>query len=416
MDREKYLRTFVDKVKNEVTEPNRSYILDYLSLCKAQGTSSGRGLEQARYLYRIVIGNPKDFKQWDERDVTAAINKFLESKCYLKPRGKYTVRVDRPYSQNTILAMKVVLKGFFKWLYGNNGYPECVRSVRCKAVRGVKVTEKDVLTLADVKTLVDVCTTPRDKAFIWCLYESGGRRGELHRMTRKDIEFDESGAIITLHTEKTETREGLVIPVRKVRVNYGAYDLAMWLNSMNDKSPDAFVWVGQGKKNMGGHLSIGSLVNIVKKAAALAGIKKKMWLHLFRHSRATELAPKMSDQAMRIYFGWSSTSDMPSHYSHLTDRQVDQALLESVYGLRKTMENGPAVVTCPRCKFRNVNNGNSEFCHGCGFPLQSDSARAALEKRNTADRLMDVATEHPELMGVLEKIWQKEFGGSLRSL
>lgn len=292
MDREKYLNAFVERVKNEVEEPNRSYIVDFLSLSKAQGIRSGRGLEQARYLYRLAMANPKDFKQWEEKDVTAAINMFCESKCYFKWRGKDVIRVDRPYSQNTILAFNIVLKCFFKWLHGNNGCPECVKSVRCKAVRGVKVTERDVLTLAEVKALADACATPRDRAFIWCLYESGGRRGELHVMRRRDIEFDENGAIITLHTEKTENRDGIVIPVRKIRVSYGAYDLAMWLDSISDKSPDAFVWVGQGKKNTGRHLSIGSLVNIVKKAATLSGLKKRTWLHLFRHSRATELAPK----------------------------------------------------------------------------------------------------------------------------
>jgi integrase len=404
MDREKYLNAFVDKVKNEVAEPNRSYILDFLLLSKTQGISSGRGLEQARYLYRVAKANPKDFKQWDEKDVTSVLSMFLESRWHLVPRGKRMIRVNRPYSQNTILALKVVLKGFFRWLHGNNGYPECVKSVKCKAARGVKVTERDVLTLAEVKAMADACTTPRDKAFIWCLYESGARRGELHKLTRRDVEFDDNGAVLTLHTEKTENRQGAYVPVRKVRVNYGAYDLSMWLNSILDKSPDAFLWVGQGKKNTGKHLLIGSLANIVKKAATLSGLKKKTWLHLFRHSRATELAPKLSDQAMRMYFGWSPTSDMPSHYSHITDTQVDEILLESVYGLTKARKSGPGVVTCPRCKFRNVNSENGEFCHGCGFPLRSDLAKEALEKRKKADEIMDVATEYPELMAVLEKI------------
>jgi integrase/ribosomal protein L37E len=404
MDREKYLIAYLDRVKKELPEPNRTYILEFLSFGKAQGLSIGRRLEQIRYLHRVSLANPKDLRKWEEKDVMSAINMFLESKGFSRRRGKEIMRFEKPYSENTILAVKIVLKSFFKWLYGNGNYPDCVKSVQCKSVKGVKVTERDVLILGDVRALVDACTTPRDRAFIWCLYESGGRRGELHKLRRKDVEFDENGAILTLCTEKTENRYERVNRARKVRINYGAYDLSMWLDSISDKAPDSFVWIGEGRKNTGKHLSVDSLASIVRKAVRVSGIKKKTWLHLFRHSRATELAPKLSDQAMRIYFGWSPTSEMPSHYSHLTDTQVDETLLESVYGIKKNNKNAVKIITCPRCKFRNINNQNGEFCHGCGFPLKSELAKEALERRKTADRIMDVATEYPELMAVLEKI------------
>lgn len=83
-------------------------------------------------------------------------------------------------------------------------------------------------------------------------------------------------------------------------------------------------------------------------------------------------------------------------------------MLESVYGLTQAKKNGPAVITCPRCKFRNVNSERSEFCHGCGFPLKSDLAKETLERRKTVDRIMDVATQYPELMTVLEKIIREQ--------
>ncbi len=416
MDREKYLLAYADEVRRNVPEPNRSCILNFVSFGKAQGLSAGRRLEQIRYLYRVVSANPKDFKEWKETDVVSAINAFQGSKAFYKNRGKQIIKVDKGYSENTVLAVKIVFKSFFKWLYGNGDYPDCVKAIQCKSVKGVKVTERDVLTLADIRALVDSCTTPRDRAFIWCLYESGGRRGELHRIRRKDVEFDEGGAVLTLHTEKTENRYERINPLRRVRISYGAYDLSVWLDSIKDKNPEAFVWIGEGRKNTGRHLSVDSLAGIVKKAVRLSGIKKKTWIHLFRHSRATELAPKLTDQAMRLYFGWSATSDMPSHYSHLTDRQVDDILLESVYGVKKNAETRPKLITCPRCKFRNVNSESGEFCHGCGFPLKSDQARAALERRNTVDKIMNVATEYPELMEVLDKILRKEFGEKPKAL
>jgi len=356
----------------------------------------------------MSLNNPKDFKEWRERDVAAAIDMYLQSKSYYKAQGKRMVLVEKPYSEATILVAKIVLKSFFKWLYGGDGYPDCVRAVQCRSLKGVKVTERDVLTLADIKAMTNACTNTRDKAFIWCLYESGGRRGELHRLRRMDVEFDENGALLILHTEKTENRSKRGSPIRKVRITYGAYDLATWMDSLTDKRPDAFVWIGHGTNNKGNQLSVGSFYKMVQSAAENAGVKKKVWLHLFRHSRATELAPKLSDQAMRMYFGWSPSSDMPSHYSHLTDNQVDEVLLESVYGIMKKKKEGPSIIACPRCNFRNVSSKSSEFCTGCGFPLKSDLAKEAIEQRKTVDKIMNVATKYPELMDVLEKIVRKE--------
>ena len=223
-------------------------------------------------------------------------------------------------------------------------YPECVKSVQCKSVKGVKVTERGCLNVGRCKGdggCVHTAQGTRPSSGAFMSPEAGGVSftdlgGKTLNLTRTEL-------YLTLHTEKTENRYERVNPVRKVRINYGAYDLAMWLSSINDKDPESFVWIGEGRKNTGKHLSVDSLVSIVKKAVRLSGIKKKTWLHLFRHSRATELAPKLSDQAMRIYFGWSPTSEMPSHYSHLTDNQVDEILLESVYGIKKNKANGPSL-------------------------------------------------------------------------
>jgi|GEM_PF-2379298 len=408
MDYKKYLATLIGRIREEVPEPNRTYILDFLSSGKLKGLSDGRRRAQAGHLLKMAINNPKDFKEWSERDVADAIDMYLQSKSYYQPIGKRMVLVEKPYSENTILGAKIVLKSFFKWLYGGDNYPDCVKAIQCRAVKALKVTERDVLTLADIKAMTKACNSTRDKAFIWCLYESGGRRGEIHRLKRRDVEFDENGALLTLHTEKIEYRSKRGSLTRKVRISYGAYDLATLMDSLTDKNPDAFVWVGHGTMNKGNHLSIESLTTIVQSAAKNAGIKKKVWLHLFRHSRATELAPKLSDQAMRMYFGWASTSDMPSHYSHLTDNKVDETVLEAIYGIEKTKKEGPSIIACPRCNFRNVNSKNSDFCTGCGFPLKSDLAKEAIEKRKTADKIMNVATKYPELMEVLEKIVRKE--------
>src|SRR3989338_1800898 len=201
MGREKYVLRHIENINKEIAEPNKTYILDYYNFCKSRGLSYGRMLDYVYNLYVIARGNQKDFKQWEERDVTAVINKFVEAKFYYQYRGTKLTQIERPYSPHKILTTKITLKVFFKWLFGNGEYPPCVRGVECKSIKGVKVSDRDVLTLADIRRMVDSCKYQRDKAYIWCLYESGGRRGEVYTIKRKDISFDDDGAVLTLQTE-----------------------------------------------------------------------------------------------------------------------------------------------------------------------------------------------------------------------
>ena len=46
--------------------------------------------------------------------------------------------------------------------------------------------------------------------------------------------------------------------------------------------------------------------------------------HLFRHTRATRAATQgWNEPQMRAYFGWGPGSEMPSHYIHLSARNME---------------------------------------------------------------------------------------------
>jgi integrase/recombinase XerD len=50
---------------------------------------------------------------------------------------------------------------------------------------------------------------------------------------------------------------------------------------------------------------------------------------------ATHLADKLTEAQMKIYFGWSEGSDVPSVYVHLNGRDVEEALLR-IYSIRES--------------------------------------------------------------------------------
>jgi len=111
---------------------------------------------------------------------------------------------------------------------------------------------------------------------------------------------------------------------------------------------------------------------MLKRSAKLAGIKKRMHSHIFRHSRITDLDRKRVPQKMiRHWVDWSERSAMPSVYTHYSKEEAYQTV-QSVCHKEVPM---PAVQTveeptervCVRCD--HTNTRENEFCAKCGYPL-----------------------------------------------
>jgi len=74
-----------------------------------------------------------------------------------------------------------------------------------------------------------------------------------------------------------------------------------------------------------------TMYNYLGKLRKKLGIKKRIYLHLLRHKRATELYKELSEKEMMIYFGWA-TRTMLDIYSHITQKDVEEKILR-FYGI-----------------------------------------------------------------------------------
>lgn len=295
----------------------------------------------------------------------------------------------RDLSESTKLDYKKILKQFFRWLKNceDGEYPPEVKWLRHFRRPQNRLTKSQLLTEAEVKRLVEVATNIRDKALIQVILESGRRIGEVLSLRMDSVYFDEIGVKL-LVDGKTGTDFSRLIA--------SAPALANWLDNHPARDdPGAPVWVAFGSKSRHKQLSYAAARSILKDCALRAGMKKRVYFHLFRHTRATQAATRLNQMQMCSLLGWKVSSRMPAVYVHLSGEDIDEA--QSIMnGVKHVREKGNEFQPkrCGRCGEQNA--PISKFCIRCGSPLELETAVETDQKRSKVERLMDRLAEDPD--------------------
>jgi integrase len=177
--------------------------------------------------------------------------------------------------------------------------------IRLPKVHTYKLPE-ELLTLEDLADMVAAARTCKDRAFLLCLWESGARIGELLSIQRKHITYDSQGAVFIV-----DGKTGM----RRVRIIESADDLDIWISD-NSFNPEDRIFPSTYR----------SYVKRLKALARRANIQKRVYPHLFRHSRATFLAGYLTEAQLCSFMGWTISSAMPRIYVHLNGYDLDRAL------------------------------------------------------------------------------------------
>jgi len=373
---DKRIESLLKRIKNSgIPEGSKKNILDFYRECILRGYSKARTTKYLDTLERTarILGKPfEEATREDIEDLIAEIER-------------------RNYSDWTKHDYKVILRIFYRWLRKCE-YPEEVSWIRIKVKSTPKLPE-ELLTVEEINKLVNAAEHVRDKAFILTLYESGCRIGELLALQIKHVNFDEFGAVLLVNGKTGQ---------RRVRVIASAPKLQQWIENHPLKDdPNAPLWVTIGTNSRHKIWNYGTAKEVLKKIARKAGIKKRAYPHLFRHSRATHLANYLTEAQMKQYFGWVQASKMASVYVHLSGRDVDKALLRlngiEVEEDREELKFKPKI--CPRCKASN--SPDAKFCSKCGFCLDERTAVQIEELRVKADKLMSELIKNPKVLNAL---------------
>ena len=184
-----------------------------------------------------------------------------------------------------------------------------------------------------------------------------------------------------------KTGQGILIIVKAYR------DLVNHLeNHPLRDNPDAPLWyMIRGNQIL--PLSYNALRMRIKRLTQKAGIKRRVWIHLFRHSAATRMAVILTDREMCEMFRWSRNSRMPARYAHLSAKAVKDKLL-LMYHDQHIIEK-PKITRCWRCN--EILQTEVQYCPKCGAPQKLSKFYEVILKRKEADNLMDKLIMDPRV-------------------
>lgn len=328
-----------------MTKKERELVTKYSNFLMAENMSKGRIVKNIYFAIMLSRDFGMKYDKITRNHIEGVVGQVNQSDKYSE------------WSKHDI---KAFIKKYLKYRLGKNYDPRNWDWIRTRVKREkVKMpAEGDILSVEEVERIISTSRSVRDKALISCLYESACRPSEILTLKIKDVKFDKYGCIINLQQSKTMQR-----PVRLV--NSSAY-LGAWINiHPNRKELDSPLWA---VKNRQGHIGLATLQKSLKHNAKNAGVKKRMYPYLLRHSRITHMLknPKYPHSVIKRIVGWTDDSQQISTYLHMSNGTVDNLVLEA-NGIMKdgkeevTELNKPLV--CSRCEFQNPYD--AKVCQRC---------------------------------------------------
>jgi len=288
--------TAVESLKSDtrISSRNKDTIFRFLKDAELGKTIKGRAKKKIGTSRRLkYISVLKTFSVWVKEDFDKVSQEDMERVIFSLENDELKRKDGRPYSDETKVDFKKLLKKFYKWFLGDNEhYPDLVNWF------DTSLREKEIpaLTRQEVERLVESSPDLEAKTIIMVLFDSGARIEEflnirLKHLTRKDDYY-----MVWIEYSKTKPRTISLPLCTKLLDNF--------LRERNLDNPEAPVFTSN-------YDAIRMMLTRLGKKV----LKKPVYPHLLRHSSATYYA-----NIERNYFrfckryGWTFGSRMAQRY------------------------------------------------------------------------------------------------------
>ena len=176
-------------------------------------------------------------------------------------------------------------------------------------------TIPNILTIQEVKRLIDITNNLKHKLIIKLLYGCGLRVSEIINLKKQDVNFEEDLIKVNLGKGKKDRFVKLPNSIKEDLENYSKINESKYLFPSNRV----------------GKLTKKTIAKIVSNSAKKTGIKKRVYPHLLRHSFATHLLESGTD--LRII------QKLLGHSSIKTTQIYTQISQASIKNIKSPLDN-----------------------------------------------------------------------------
>ena len=411
---ERALKT-INKVDNvEISTTNKNLIKQFQSYLSSTGSGHLRVAKLTQQLLTTLSLKKFEFAAATKDQIVSVIGIINNRNTYSKNRygvNNTTTFKVKTYSEATKADYRRCIKQFYAWYKEEDTRIDSEdRTERITARKLYAYIEKSVsssaptiqrdpsliITDQDIKKVLNEgCKDIREKALIRFLHESGVRCGELLNMKWKDIKSYQTHMDVTVNG-KTGMRTIQVVKSKNL--------ITKWHNQTPDNNDNTFIWLGNSSNKPKKVLKHVGASRLVKRCFEKAGITKPCNLHWFRHSRASINGAEWTEPVMRLYFGWSSGSRMPTQYCHTSKKQLLEAC-KSLNGIsiKEEEDKNKALI----CGCGTINDNICRYCNSCGTALKieyliEDEKKVNTQADTTVDKMMELFSK-PENVEKFER-------------
>jgi len=288
---------------------------DFLASVRARGLSP-KTLREYRFpLNEVLVPYCRRHGLTEPEQLTRAALDRLSAQL-LEEGGKS----GRPLSRHTIASYLRSINVFLSWAQSEG---EAV-AARARAPKPAKRLI-DVLSRDEIQAMEDAAATERDKLIVRVLADTGIRVGELANLTLNDlVERDRT------HYLRVGGKTGQrMVPIPRLYRRLIRY--AQRGRPREVPSDRLFISLRRRPGGDYGPLTPSGVEQVIQELGAAAGISKRVYPHLLRHSYATwALTRGMNPIMLAHILGHTSLAMIQNVYSHLTPTDAYQAMVQAL--------------------------------------------------------------------------------------
>jgi len=249
--------------------------------------------------------------------------------------------------------------------------------------KNTELIELDLLTREDLEQILKYSNF-QYKVLFMILYDGGLRIDEALNLREKDIKFisKPKHTVLKIIKSKTDKRDVPVVEADQYIKQY---------LEMNDFEPEDKLFDFKNNTTVNNYLNFIFKKLIKKHPEQWKG--RRLYPHLFRHSRMTELARGGANESQLIKFGgWSADSNVVKIYIHLVDKDITNLITG-------TIVEAPKPKKPKMCGICNTENSQINlFCWKCGNVFsEEDKEQMGIEIITQPHEVRKLREENKEL-------------------